>query len=110
LGRVLADLEQKNKVMAETLRSQTRLYKVSGRELYFITSELAKRRFERPQPKAAVDEAFSRAMGQSVIIHFLTETTASGTPETGDGEQTEADNSDALIKFTSEELGGQVAT
>jgi DNA polymerase-3 subunit gamma/tau len=110
LGRVLEDLEQKNKIMAETLRSQTRLYKVSGRELYFITSELAKRRFERPQPKAAVDEAFSRAMGQSVIIHFLTETTASGTPETGDGEQPEADNSDALIKFTSEELGGQVAT
>jgi DNA polymerase-3 subunit gamma/tau len=109
LDRVLEDLEQKNKVMAETLRSQTRLYKVSGRELYFITSELAKRRFERPQPKAAVDEAFSRAIGQSVIIHFLTETTASGTPETGDGERAEADNSDALIKFTSEELGGQIA-
>lgn len=110
LGRVLEDLEQKNKVMAETLRSQTRLYKVSGRELYFVTSELAKRRFERPQPKAAVDEAFSRAIGQSVIIHFLTETMASGTSETGDGEQAEADNSDALIKFTSEELGGQITT
>jgi DNA polymerase-3 subunit gamma/tau len=110
LDQVLDDLEQKNKVMAETLRSQTRLHKVSGRELYFVTSELTRRRFEKPQPKAAVDEAFSKAIGQSVIIRFLTETAASGAPKTGSGEQIGTDNTDALIKYATEELGGEITT
>ncbi|MEW5960665.1 MAG: DNA polymerase III subunit gamma/tau, partial [Chloroflexota bacterium] len=38
--QVLADIEKKNKVMAEALRGQAQLYRVAGREIQFITSEL----------------------------------------------------------------------
>lgn len=104
---VLREIEHRNKVMAEALRSQAQLYKVSGREIHFITSELMKRRFEKPQPKAAVDEAFSKAIGRAVVVHFLSDKTVPKASQTGSDTQTAAENFEALVK-AAEELGGEV--
>jgi hypothetical protein len=105
MGRVIKSLEHKNKVMAETLRSQVRLYKVSGREIYFNTSDMLKKRFEKPQPQLAINEAFNQAIGQRVIVRFMSDKDVAQT-ESGDGED-EDEDAEALLKVA-EELGGKV--
>jgi hypothetical protein len=114
LEDVIRGVEQKNKTMAEALRNDARLQNVVGREIYFITSEFMKGRFEKPQPKAAIDQAFSDALGQPVTVHFISENMAAplpaGTPNPVSGNDQSADtNFDALLKVAIEELGGHVA-
>ncbi len=102
-AQILREIEQKNKIMAETLRNQAQLYRVSGREIQFITSELMKQRFEKPQPQAAINETFSKAVGQPVVVRFLTDTAVSKPQDQGAEDQ----NLAALMK-TAKELGGEI--
>nr|BAL58007.1 DNA polymerase III subunit gamma/tau [uncultured Chloroflexota bacterium] len=104
---VLKEIEKKNKVMAEALRNQTRLHKVAGNELYFATSEMLKKRFEKPQPQAAINEAFSKAVGQKVIVRFVSEAVAPKVSSAGPGEEDEDIDSEALLKVA-QDLGGQI--
>jgi len=104
LPKVVQNLEVKSKVMAESLRSQTRLTKVSGNEIYFSTTEMLKERFDKPQPQEAINQAFSQVMGQKVVIRFLTDAEAS--TEKSKKEQVDEDAA-ALLKVA-EELGGKV--
>ena len=112
--RVVRKIEPKNKTMAEALR-QARLYKVDGNEVYFITFDFMKQRFDKPKPRAAIDEAFSEVLGQTVSVHFLSDSEASGgtsslaaraTDESDD--QGMDENTDALLKVATEELGGEI--
>ncbi|MBN1993331.1 MAG: DNA polymerase III subunit gamma/tau [Anaerolineae bacterium] len=104
--RVLQDIEKKNKVMAEALRSQARLSKVSGNEIYFVTSEMLKKRFEKPQPQLAINETFSQVAGQTVIVRFVVEAAVSPTEKPGSQEATDEDAAE-LLKIA-EELGGKI--
>jgi DNA polymerase-3 subunit gamma/tau len=99
LPQVVHTLEVKNKVMAESLRSQTRLAKVAGNIIYFNTSDMLKNRFEKPQPQTAINEAFSQVMGHKVVIRFVTG------PETQTGT---TDQDAAELLKVAEELGGKV--
>ncbi len=103
---VLDEIEKKNKLMAETLRSQTRLYKVSGNEIYFITVDMMKDRFEKPQPSLALNEAFSGIIGLPVSVRFLSEKSVS-TTSPGDGEDS-ADMDSATLLKVAQELGGKI--
>lgn len=113
LERVIRDIEPRGRTMAEALRSDVRLKGVAGREIQFITSEFMKGRFEKPQPKAVIDEAFSRALGQAVTVRFLAENTSIGgggqqADTQSDTQQATTDASEALIKLAIDELGGQI--
>jgi hypothetical protein len=72
-----------------------------------------KARFEKPQPRTAIHEAFGQVLGQTVSVHFVPENSASpGTSisETQPGEGSERkldDDSVALIKVA-EDLGGKI--
>jgi DNA polymerase-3 subunit gamma/tau len=101
--QVLQDIEKKNKIMAEALRNQARLYRVSGREIQFVTSELMKKRFEKPQPQTAINEAFSAAIGQTVVVHFMLDNLVA---KPGNDQGADQDLG-ALLK-TAQDLGGQV--
>lgn len=105
--QVLSEVEKKNKLMAEALRTQTRLHLVTGNEIHFITVDMLKTRFEKPQPSAALNEAFSQVIGQPVVVRFLSDrtTTVSGASAETDGED---DESIALLKVV-QELGGEIA-
>jgi DNA polymerase-3 subunit gamma/tau len=113
LEQIFKELEPKSKTMAEALRNQARLYRVEGSNIHFITSEWMKARFEKPQPRTAIHEAFGKVLGQTVSVHFVPENSASpGTSisETQPGEGSERkldDDSVALIKVA-EDLGGKI--
>jgi DNA polymerase-3 subunit gamma/tau len=113
LERIIRELEPKSKTMAEALRNQARLYRVEGNDIQFVTSEWMKARFEKPQPRSAIHEAFGKVLGQVVSVHFLPENSVSpGAPtsETQPGEGSERrldDDSVALIKMA-EDLGGKI--
>lgn len=110
---VIKELEPKNRTMAEALRTDVHFHRVSGKEIYFITSDFMKNRFEKPQPRAAIDNAFSRAIGQNVAVRFLSESSvtspSSAAPNAASSESAADTGSEALIKVAVEELGGQVA-
>jgi DNA polymerase-3 subunit gamma/tau len=112
--QVIQTIEPKSKPMAEALKA-ARLYRVNGNEITFITFDLMKKRFEKPQPRAAIDESFSNVLGQPVSVRFLSENEVAGdTPleslERGDegGVQMVDANTDALLKMATEELGGKI--
>lgn len=106
---VIKTIEPKSKPMAEALRN-ARLYRVEGDKIYFITFELMKKRFEKAQPRAAIDHAFSTVLGQPVSVHFLsdTEAGASAPSSSGDDDQAPKEDTDALIKVATNELGGKI--
>jgi hypothetical protein len=113
LVMVVNDLEYKSKPMAEALRNDVRLHRVSGNEIYFITSDFMKGRFEQPKPQTAIDEAFSRAIGQRVMVRFLTESSLGTSASVSTGRQSAGhsvpiEGSQALVKMATEELGGQI--
>lgn len=114
LERVVRELEPRNKTMAETLRSDVRLQRVSGKEVFFVTSDFNKGRFEKPQPKAAIDEAFSHVLGRPVVIRFLSDKNMSvavlapGDMAGSSGQPDEGDDLQTLLK-TAEELGGKIS-
>ncbi len=101
--QALTEIEKKNKIMAEALRNQTRLYKVEGNEIYFVTMDMLKERFEKPKPTTALNEAFSQVIGMPVAVRFLSEKTATTSLTEGHEEQDHI----ALLKVA-EELGGKV--
>lgn len=114
LELVIREIEPRNKTMAETLRNNVRLHRVSGREIVFVTSDFNKGRFEKPQPKAAIDAAFSHALGQPVVVRFLSDKTlfssaALHNQGAGPGSQQpgEDDDLETLLK-TAQELGGEI--
>ncbi len=96
--------------MAEALRA-ARLQRVEGNEIYFVTFDLMKKRFDKPQPRAAIDDAFSEVLGQSVAVRFLSESEVpiSASSTLADSNAQDADEgADALLKMATEELGGQI--
>jgi DNA polymerase-3 subunit gamma/tau len=115
LEQIFRELEPKSKTMAEALRNQAQLYRVEGNNIHFVTSEWMKARFEKPQPRTAIHEAFMKVLGRPVSIHFVPESSASLTASTSSSEtqSTEGterkhdEDSEALIKVA-EELGGKV--
>jgi DNA polymerase-3 subunit gamma/tau len=102
LPQVVQNLEGKNKVMAESLRGQTRLTKVVGNEIYFNTTDMLKDRFEKPQPQTAINEAFSQVMGHKVAIRFVTDSS------TAQAQAGKTDRDAAELLKVAEELGGKV--
>jgi hypothetical protein len=72
LGNVIALIEPRSKAMAEALRN-CQLYRVQGNEIQFITFDLMKKKFDKPEPKDALNSAFSQIIGQPVVIKFVTE-------------------------------------
>lgn len=113
--QIVRELEPKSKTMSEALRNQARLYRVEGNDIHFITSEWMKARFEKPQPRAAIHEAFGKVLGHAVSVHFMPENSvshpaASSASEAHPAESSERrldEDSEALIKVA-EELGGKV--
>lgn len=116
LEQIINVLEPKSKTMAEALRNQARLLRVEGTEIHFVTSEWMKARFEKPQPRAAINEAFNKVIGYTVSIHFVPENSVSQTAalptsggQPGEGDEHKLDeDSEALIKVA-QELGGKVS-
>lgn len=111
--RIVRELEPKSKTMSEALRNQARLYRVEGSDIHFVTSEWMKARFEKPQPRTAIHEAFAKVLGHAVSVHFLPENSVSQSGAASDVQLTESterrldEDSEALIKVA-EELGGKV--
>jgi hypothetical protein len=69
-----------------------------------------KARFEKPQPRAAIHEAFNKVLRSGISVHFVSENavSVSATPSTSEGIERKLDeDSEALIK-AAEELGGKV--
>jgi hypothetical protein len=62
-----------------------------------------KKRFEKPQPQAAINQAFSEAIGQPVMVRFLPDHIVS----TPNNEQADNQDLEALVK-TAKNLGGHV--
>jgi hypothetical protein len=117
--RALEDLEEgrtkdgrKGTLIANALRYDARLAQVSGNEIQFVTSDLLKSRFEKPQPQSNIDDVFSRWIGKLVRIKFLTEDEAAALAAGSSGKTTsgaEVDSeTDALVKMATEELGGKI--
>jgi len=90
------------------------LLAVNGEEILIVTFDLMKRRFEKPQPRAAINEAFSVILGQNVSVRFLSESEAKmagsvrTSAQSGEGEPVEDEDVLALLKMATEELGGKI--
>ncbi len=124
IEQVLIDLEEgrtrdgkKGTLIAKALRYDAKLYKVSGNEIYFVTSIMMKEKFEKPKPRENIDSVFSQVLGQTVIVKFLTDDdvglsssaeAASQTTSYEDDTSAGNTNTDALLKIATEELGGQL--
>jgi hypothetical protein len=73
-----------------------------------------KNRFEMPQPKAAINEAFSVILGRNVSIRFLSESEAkmlgSGRSpgQAAETDTVEDEDMHTLLKMATEELGGKI--
>jgi DNA polymerase-3 subunit gamma/tau len=120
--QALEDLEEgrtkdgrRGTLIAKALRNAAQLLKVSGQEIHFVTSAMMKEKFEKPQPKANIDDVFSRLLGQSVNVRFWTEAEApASTVLESPGQASEGDkqamdeNTNALLKIATEELGGKI--
>lgn len=110
LEQAIGLLEPKSKPMAEALRA-ARLQRVEGNEIYFVTFDLMKKRFDKPQPRAAIDDAFSEVLGQTVAVRFLSESEvpiSTSNTLAGSNAQDVDEGADALLKMATEELGGQI--
>jgi len=106
-NQVITMIEPRSKPMAESLRHFTRLHKIIGNEIQiFVINDPAgslQKRFQDSQPQAAINEAFSQALGQSVIVKFLAEPGEVSAA----AQQAEHKNLNELLK-TAQDLGGQV--
>lgn len=109
--QVIRFIEPKSKPMAEALRA-AKLQKVIGNEIYFITFDLMKKKFEQPQPQIALNEAFSYALGQPVMVRFVSDHDMTASSLAGSGNQTAEpsteDSLEALLKVATDELGGKI--
>jgi DNA polymerase-3 subunit gamma/tau len=110
LDQVIKDIEEgrtkdgrKGIRIAMALRHDSQLYKVSGKEIYFIVSDINKEKFSQPDPRRTVDEVFSRVLGQSVSVRFLSK------QQVEDDDQSPGEQSlGPLLDWVSDELGGKV--
>ncbi len=98
-------IEKKNKIMAEALRNSAILQKIVDNRIYFTTEDSWKVRFEKPQPRSVLDEAFSMAMERSVSVRFL-----SGDSAVDYSETQRTESSKVMVKMATEELGGQISS
>jgi DNA polymerase-3 subunit gamma/tau len=112
--QVINTIEPRSKPMAEALR-HARLHRVEENEIYFVTFDFMKQRFDKAQPREAINKAFSQALGHNVSVRFLSdnddtaaadETAAKGALAEGGLELDES--TDALLKMATEELGGEI--
>jgi hypothetical protein len=71
LAQVLAQIKKLNAEMAETFANEVSLYEVIDNQIHFLTTPALKERFEKPQPKKALDKAFSASLGRRVSVHFF---------------------------------------
>jgi DNA polymerase-3 subunit gamma/tau len=110
--QVVTLIEPRSKTMSEALRN-SRLHRVVGNEIQIITFELLKKKFDQPEPRKALIEAFSQILGEPVSVKFYTDgdvpaSDAANAPS--QAEQSAANSgTEALLKMATEELGGQVA-
>lgn len=111
LEQVYADLLEgrtKNKRpgirIAKTLQHSAQLVKVAGHEIHFSTSQDNKERFEKPQPREAINWVFSQVLGQDVQVIFTNK-------EQTRPADTVAETDDAAINElieVAQKLGGEV--
>jgi DNA polymerase-3 subunit gamma/tau len=111
LPQVVTLIEPRSKTMSEALRN-ARLHRVVGNEIQMITFDLLKKKFDQPEPRKALIEAFSQILGEPVVIKFYTEgdvPTSDAANAPSSAEQAAANSgTEALLKMATEELGGQV--
>lgn len=117
LHQILEDLEEgrtkdgrKGTLIAKALRYDAQLYGISENEIQFVTSSMMKEKFEKPQPKANIDDVFSRALGQPVHVRFLLEDDVAGLTSdlATEGADEATQNTSALLKVATDELGGTI--
>jgi hypothetical protein len=120
--QALEDLEEgrtkdgrRGTLIAKALRNAAQLLKVSGHEIHFITSAMMKEKFEKPQPRANIDDVFSRLLGQTVNVRFWSDTEVSisagsgpAAGPSGSDKQGLDETTTALIRIATEELGGKI--
>ncbi len=99
-------------LIAKALRYDAQLLKVTGDEIIFSTSDLMKSKFEKAQPRANIIDVFSRLLGRPVNVKFLSEEeiaagSAGGAPNAATDVK-KNDETDALVKMMTEELGGRI--
>ncbi len=98
-------------LIAKALRYDARLVKVAGNEIFFVTSELLKKKFEQAQPQANIESVFSHQLGRTVRVNFLTDNEATvmlSAPSTPVNPPAAGETEAALLKMMTEELGGQI--
>jgi len=98
-------------LIAKALRYDARLVKVAGNEIFFVTSELLKKKFEQAQPQANIESVFSHQLGRTVRVNFLTDNEATAmlsAPSTPISTPAAGETEAALLKMMTEELGGQI--
>jgi len=110
--QVIDLIEPRSKPMAEALRD-ARLYQVEGNQIFFITFELMKKRFNKPEPSTAINEAFSEVLGQAVAVRFLAdgdvpEEKLLGSNKSARKKDSVDEATNALLKVATEELGGEI--
>ncbi len=106
--QVVAIIEPRSKAMAEALRN-CRVNRVDGNEIEFVTFELMKKKFDKPEPKEALNDAFSRVLGQKVVVKFVTENQLSAISATAEKQETsQQKDTDVLVTFARDELGGEI--
>lgn len=102
-------------MIAKALRYDARLSRVEGNEIQFITSEMMKKKFEQPKPRATINHVFSRLLGSSVVVRFLSDNDAASvapgpSAEAVDRSEQAADETgETLLKIVTEEFGGTIA-
>ncbi|MCG3208542.1 MAG: hypothetical protein FOGNACKC_02152 [Anaerolineae bacterium] len=118
-SQALEDLEEgrtkdgrRGTLIAKALRYDAQLLKVTGDEIIFSTSDLMKSKFEKAQPRANIIDVFSRLLGRPVNVKFLSEEEAAvmvaGTAPKASADVKKNDETDALVKMMTEELGGRI--
>ncbi|MCB0168687.1 MAG: hypothetical protein KDI79_30955, partial [Anaerolineae bacterium] len=71
-----------------------------------------KKKFEQPQPQTALNEAFSYALGQPVMVRFISDHDVAASSPAGSANQmaepSTEDSLEALLKVATDELGGKI--
>jgi DNA polymerase-3 subunit gamma/tau len=123
--QALQDLEEgrtkdgrRGTLIAKALRNAAQLNRVSGNEIHFVTSNIMKEKFEKPQPRANIDDVFSRLLGRPVRVRFWSDRelpispspASSNASATHDGPKNQPvdEETNTLLKVATEELGGKI--
>lgn len=123
--QALHDLEEgrtkdgrRGTLIAKALRNAAQLNRVSGNEIHFVTSDIMKEKFEKPQPRANIDDVFSRLLGRPMRVRFWSDREVSISPSLASSNvstdrdapknQPVDEETNTLLKVATEELGGKI--